>query len=469
MTKFLKADSAVPVAALVLAALIGLSGCPGSNTPEAGNEFYTLAFDSQGGTPVDTASVEGGARAVEPQAPLRAGYRFDGWHTDSAGTELWDFAAGTVSGNMTLYASWTRKPADEASASALQGAGAITIGEGDAAAELVFNSGGTVSIAIGGETAAYPCVITDDAILITKDGGELAIEYAIADGELHISGGLDKIDERLPAGAVEASTENEAVKPEYSVSFDARGGSAVAAVSVTGGGKLAKPADPIREGYAFAGWHKDAAGTEPWDFDNDTVAATLTLYAVWTALPTDEPGEEPEPPASHVVSFNAHGGSYIAGVSVTDGGKLAKPADPTREGYVFAGWHKDAAGTEPWDFDNDAVAATLTLHAVWTALPPGASGVTLVLPDFADAAAGILEEQTLSLRKEGTPTQTQATLAVAGEFESISWREGTRELGTGSPFVLASVNFGVGTHYISVEVVKDGVPWSREFRLVVEY
>jgi uncharacterized repeat protein (TIGR02543 family) len=467
MTKLLKPGIALPLMALAAAAIIGLSGCPGSNTPDTGTDVYALTFDSQGGSAVEAQTVESGGRAEEPPAPARPGYAFAGWHTDPAGTEQWDFAAGTVSGNITLYAAWTRKPADPASVSALQGAGTITIpdGEGGAAAELVFNAGDTVSVTIGGETARYPCVITDDAILITKDGGEAAIGYAIADGKLHIRGGLDKIGNSLPAGAVEAATEKEVAKPEYVVSFNTRGGSPVAELSVTAGGKLPRPADPLREGYVFAGWHTDPAGTELWDFDTGTVTAAITLYAKWTEASAG-PGEEP---ATYVVSFNPQGGSYTAGASVAAGGKLTKPADPVREGYAFAGWHKNAAGTELWDFDKDTVAGNMTLHALWTALPPGASGLTLVLPDFADAAAGIVEGQSIRLRVIGDTTQTQASVTVTGEFDSIAWREGTRELGTGSAFVFRAADFGVGTHYISVEAVKDGVPWSREFTLAVEY
>ena len=41
---------------------------------------------------------------------------------------------------------------------------------------------------------------------------------------------------------------------------------------------------------------------------------------------------------------------------VEESGKLTKPPyDPKREGYTFAGWYKDEACTEIFDFDNDIV------------------------------------------------------------------------------------------------------------------
>lgn len=65
------------------------------------------------------------------------------------------------------------------------------------------------------------------------------------------------------------------------VSFDTQGGSPVDPVSVNPGDKVTKPTDPVRGGYNFLGWYKDAAGTTAWDFANDTVSANVTLTAVW--------------------------------------------------------------------------------------------------------------------------------------------------------------------------------------------
>ena len=55
----------------------------------------------------------------------------------------------------------------------------------------------------------------------------------------------------------------------------------VAAQSVIRNGKLERPANPSREGYAFDGWFEDATRTVPYDF-NKTVTGNVTLYAKWT-------------------------------------------------------------------------------------------------------------------------------------------------------------------------------------------
>ncbi|MDO4941196.1 MAG: InlB B-repeat-containing protein [Erysipelotrichaceae bacterium] len=38
---------------------------------------------------------------------------------------------------------------------------------------------------------------------------------------------------------------------------------------------------PTAEGFSFGGWYKDAACTQAWNFDKDTVTKDITLYAKW--------------------------------------------------------------------------------------------------------------------------------------------------------------------------------------------
>lgn len=141
------------------------------------------------------------------------------------------------------------------------------------------------------------------------------------------------------------------------------------------GGKVAKPADPAREGYTFAGWFTEAGDEAAFENNAWTVSGSkdVTLYAHWTQ-------NQVVPPASVKVIFNANGGTF-AGVPTLEvaavDGKVIKPADPARDGYTFAGWFTEAAdgaGTAVM-FDAGgawAVAADATLYAHWTQnpLPP---------------------------------------------------------------------------------------------------
>ena len=68
---------------------------------------------------------------------------------------------------------------------------------------------------------------------------------------------------------------------------------------------------------------------------------------------------------AHRVKFDTQGGSSINDQTPASGSAVAKPADPTREGYTFAGWYTDAACTKAYDFAT-AVTSDLTLYAKWT-------------------------------------------------------------------------------------------------------
>ena len=53
-------------------------------------------------------------------------------------------------------------------------------------------------------------------------------------------------------------------------------------------------------------------------------------------------------PESYTVTFVVGGEADDESVSVTEGKKVAKPKDPTREGYAFLGWYE---GDAEYDFD----------------------------------------------------------------------------------------------------------------------
>ncbi|MFR7732135.1 MAG: InlB B-repeat-containing protein [Collinsella sp.] len=57
--------------------------------------------------------------------------------------------------------------------------------------------------------------------------------------------------------------------------------------------------------------------------------------------------EVPEAPAIRTVTFDAGEGSAVAAQKVEDGKAAARPEDPAREGYTFAGWYSDAGARGP--------------------------------------------------------------------------------------------------------------------------
>lgn len=70
----------------------------------------------------------------------------------------------------------------------------------------------------------------------------------------------------------------------YTVTFDVKGGSVVAAQQVMNGKTASKPADPTREGNVFVGWFTDEKFTQPFSFSTQIVTGNITLYAQWVAV-----------------------------------------------------------------------------------------------------------------------------------------------------------------------------------------
>ncbi len=80
---------------------------PEQEEPEGEDKnSYTITFDSQGGSSVESQTIFAGEKAIEPDNPTRNGYTFVGWFTDSSCTTEWDFNTAIME-NLTLYAKWT--------------------------------------------------------------------------------------------------------------------------------------------------------------------------------------------------------------------------------------------------------------------------------------------------------------------------------------------------------------------------
>lgn len=71
------------------------------------NKLYTVTFDSNGGTAVESiTNVERNSTISEPAAPTKDGYEFAGWFADAKLSKKWTFATDKVKGDITLYAKW---------------------------------------------------------------------------------------------------------------------------------------------------------------------------------------------------------------------------------------------------------------------------------------------------------------------------------------------------------------------------
>lgn len=66
------------------------------------------------------------------------------------------------------------------------------------------------------------------------------------------------------------------------------------------------------------------------------------------------------------VTFNSQGGSLVDPITAYNT-SITAPDSPTKTGFSFGGWYKEAGCTNVWDFNNDVVTADKTLYAKWVA------------------------------------------------------------------------------------------------------
>ncbi len=143
------------------------------------------------------------------------------------------------------------------------------------------------------------------------------------------------------------------------VKFETNGGSKVENVELPpSGGLVPRPTDPTKEGFTFVDWYSEPELKYVWAFDRYNTSEDITLYAKWEAIPV-----------FYDVTFNSNGGSDVAKQSIESGKFATEPAEPTKAGFTFEGWYKDAAFTTKWSFATDAVTEAMTLHAKWSENP----------------------------------------------------------------------------------------------------
>ena len=152
----------------------------------------------------------------------------------------------------------------------------------------------------------------------------------------------------------------------YRVVFNADGGSpAPDSQIILDGNKAAKPPAMTKPNNSFDYWHRNGVD-EAWDFGNDVVTESFTLYAKW--IPSGEGGD-----SSYTVTFNINNAGGIAPEqkTVTAGTTITLPDQSgfARSGYSFGGWNTSASGMETHYASGAGYTPTgsITLYAEWTA------------------------------------------------------------------------------------------------------
>ena len=70
----------------------------------------------------------------------------------------------------------------------------------------------------------------------------------------------------------------------------------------------------------------------------------------------------------YTVTFDTGYGSKVESASVPEYGKVAAPESPTRDGYAFDGWYKEATFNNQFNFSTEIITSDTTLYAKWSKL-----------------------------------------------------------------------------------------------------
>ena len=398
---------------------------------------YTVTFDTDGGSAVDTQTIPYGGKAAAPAAPAKPGYTFAGWELDG---KAYDFDA-PVTENLTLTANWTVNRY-------------------------------TITFDTDGGSAIAP-ITQDYGTAVTTPADPTRTGYTFA-------GWTPAIPETMPA-------ENLTIKAkwtvnQYTLTFDTDGGSAIAPITQDYGTAVTAPADPTRTGYTFAGWTPEIPETMPaedltikakwtvntytiaYDLDGGTAEGNPASYTVESgAITLAEPtkpgytftgwsGTDLEGADNRSVtipagstgdrSYTAHwqvntvystlrfetrGGTALATLALPYGSRvdLTKYV-PTREGFAFTGWYTDRELTQR------VTSLTLTnstvVYAGWNPFTDVGSGDWFYEDVLYVYNQGLMEGT-------GADTFSPDAAVTRGQVVTILWRM------AGSPVVNFAMDF----------------------------
>lgn len=269
----------------------------------------TVIFDSQGGSIVPYISVDCFTTITEPATPTCTGNTFAGWYKEATGVHAWNSATDKVSDNSTLYAKWTINTY-----------------------MVSFNSQGGTTVTA--KKTNYNTTITAP-VASTKTRYTFAGWYKETDCTHVWDFATDKV-----TGNITLYTKW--TINTCTITFNSQGGSIVPSITTNYNSTINIPPDPTRSGYTFAGWYKESTYANAWMFATDKVKSNITLYAKWTTN-------------RYTVIFNSLGGSLVASKVAQYNETITAPAVPTRTGYSFAGWFKEATCINTWNFAENKV------------------------------------------------------------------------------------------------------------------
>ncbi len=314
--------------------------------------ILTVRFVDYNGTELKSEQVVYGNAATPPTDPTREGHAFAGW----------DRAFNAVTANMTVTARYaintytvtfvdfdgTVLGTDTADWNTAATAPSDPAREGHTftgwdrafnavtadmtvTAQYAINTYTVRFFAADGVTQIGPTHSVSWGAAVTAETaparvGRTFAGWTLTGDDASVETSLSNVRENITA--VASYTLN-----RYTVTFVDFDGTVIGTDRVLYGSGATAPAAPTRQGYTFIGW----------DTSFDPVTANLTVTALYRIN-------------TYTVTFVDYDGTVLGTDSADWNTAATPPADPTREGYTFAGW----------DADFSTVTADMTVTALYT-------------------------------------------------------------------------------------------------------
>jgi len=180
-----------------------------------------ITFESNGGSHIDDQVIENGNLIKIPEVPILSGYLFLNWYRDSEMTSVWDFRSNIPTTDITLYARW--------------------VNENSTNLDIFMGWYRDEGLTIPWDFESIP--IFSNTIIYAKWGSLYPV-----------------------------------------VSFETFGGSILTPIILQYGDKITRVKTPSLDGFNFDGWYEDSTLLVKWDFDNNVVTRSITLYSKWVEV-----------------------------------------------------------------------------------------------------------------------------------------------------------------------------------------
>jgi len=283
---------------------------------------YTITFDSNGGSFVDSIVANYNATITKPNDPVKTGYRFAGWYTDNnTFTNPYTFSKMPAN-DVVLYAKWIK------------------------IYEISFDS--------QGGTTFEPIEVLENSKI-----GTLPTPKKVGFTFLGWFTEPNGLGTNVTANTIYNFKDNLTLyayyEPVYySIVFNTNGGSPINTITGIYNEDITWPSDPIKIGYYFQGWYTDAACTKIFLPIAKMPSENLILYAKW------------EIKSDIKITFETNGGEKLAPLENLTYKDILNLPTPIRNGYKFVGWYLDESLTI--SFTSSTVPAEDThLYAKWIA------------------------------------------------------------------------------------------------------